>query len=550
MKNWKTFLAVFVFTFISALILAADAEKETTLQLFQRHYLQRGNYKDLPLPGEDVGTLKLFAARDEYEPVQFLLRSPVEIKDISVSLESDLKGESVSISKDNLSIRLVFDQKHWLDTRRFERIPYLLMDKKSFDLKANQTERVWVTVHVPMDAKAGIYSGTLKVTASGKLFKSVPIELTVWPFELKKPTPDEMAYFMYFGMELPDWMKNKTYLKNVFSDMKEHGMNSVTAYTSSISANDYLDAMRESGMLQKNGKFIWLGAANAGAEEIGRTNEIVERKDLEIVYYGVDEPSTEAKQELQKKITAKLKKICPNKKIITTLDGEKTINAVGDYLDTWILEAIDLNNRTRKEADEKKKIMYSYECRLSPVDPLNSRYYWGFMVWTANAKGAAHWYYGSSTYGSISNRFGMPIKNWQHFDSEYQYKFDYVFCTPDGIAPSIGWEGGVREGIDDYRYIFTLSKWIETARKNGKTKLATDGEKLLADIKAKINPENYRKAFDEVCNKKENGRSGEIGTNFHRPSPEPGLKVTDYDAMRRQIAREIVKIAAAMEKKE
>ena len=59
------------------------------------------------------------------------------------------------------------------------------------DLKADTTQPVWLTIHVPKGIAGGIYRGTVTVTAEG-FEKRVPLELTVFPFEL----PDKRHLFV------------------------------------------------------------------------------------------------------------------------------------------------------------------------------------------------------------------------------------------------------------------------------------------------------------------------------------------------------------------
>ena len=45
----------------------------------------------------------------------------------------------------------------------------------------------WLTFHVPADAKAGLYTGSVHLTAKGRRVASIPVKLRVLPFELPEP---------------------------------------------------------------------------------------------------------------------------------------------------------------------------------------------------------------------------------------------------------------------------------------------------------------------------------------------------------------------------
>ena len=63
-----------------------------------------------------------------------------------------------------------------------------------FDVPANESRAVLVDVHAPQGAPAGKYSGTLHVT--GGVTKDVPVELTVWDFEVPSTSTLRTAFGM------------------------------------------------------------------------------------------------------------------------------------------------------------------------------------------------------------------------------------------------------------------------------------------------------------------------------------------------------------------
>ena len=66
-----------------------------------------------------------------------------------------------------------------------------------------------------------------------------------------------------------------------------------------------------------------------------------------------------------------------------------------------------------------------------------------------------------------------------------------VYPSPDGPISTNLWEE-VREGIDDTKYIHTLSLLIESAKKSGdprKIEKANEAERVLNTIMDKVNPD-------------------------------------------------------------
>lgn len=60
-------------------------------------------------------------------------------------------------------------------------IPDPFWQAASISINENQAQPLWIEIHVPRDARAGDYHGTLMVTAGNKSFK-MPVELHVWDF--------------------------------------------------------------------------------------------------------------------------------------------------------------------------------------------------------------------------------------------------------------------------------------------------------------------------------------------------------------------------------
>ena len=64
-----------------------------------------------------------------------------------------------------------------------------------FDLPANETHGFWIDIHIPAEAKPGLYRNTFRVSAEGDHDTDIPVELTVWDFQL----PDTPTMRTAFG---------------------------------------------------------------------------------------------------------------------------------------------------------------------------------------------------------------------------------------------------------------------------------------------------------------------------------------------------------------
>jgi Glycoside hydrolase 123 N-terminal domain/Glycoside hydrolase 123, catalytic domain len=179
---------------------AEPAEWHVWTETETRHVLR----EDPPAASRDV---QVAAARNEWESFQILVRSETPITGVNVK-PGDLKGPGGAVLRASGARLYRQHQLHlttgtqrndafqpgWypdalipfahptthkpLHGARFTAVP--------FDLPARETHGFWVDLYVPPDAKAGVYRGTYRVTGAGRRAVEVPVELTVWDFELPR----------------------------------------------------------------------------------------------------------------------------------------------------------------------------------------------------------------------------------------------------------------------------------------------------------------------------------------------------------------------------
>ena len=145
---------------------------------------------DRPFQGRIGGTLQVELAANEYEGVQLVLRARHAVKNVRVQV-SDLKADGGGVLPAGRVEVLVVG---YVNTKK---PPYqvdyvgwwpdpLLNFLPSFDLDAKVWQPVWLDVHAPAGQAAGVYRGTIAVTADGVPSLEVPLEVTVWNFAVPK----------------------------------------------------------------------------------------------------------------------------------------------------------------------------------------------------------------------------------------------------------------------------------------------------------------------------------------------------------------------------
>jgi hypothetical protein len=127
--------------------------------------------------------LRVHAARDEFEPFQLVVRSDsqqslaVSISDFS-SGANTIASTAVTLHRlDYVNVTQLSDHFGRLGMWPDPLYPVAMGGSVTFPAGLNQP--LWFTVHVPRDAKSGIYQATASVGSA-----TIPVELEVWGFAL------------------------------------------------------------------------------------------------------------------------------------------------------------------------------------------------------------------------------------------------------------------------------------------------------------------------------------------------------------------------------
>lgn len=203
----------FVFTMLAATFLGSEISAVRADWKVWTLTETRRVLRDEPA-GSDI-SVKLGAARNEWESFQILMRSDEPLKIVAVEVGDLLGPDGAVIHKTDVRIfrqhqfhlkipthRNETFKPGWypdaliplrhpvtrkpLTGGRFEALP--------FELPANETHGFWVDLHVPASAPPGKYRGTCRVTAGDGAVTEVPLVLTVWDFVLPRVSTFKTAF--------------------------------------------------------------------------------------------------------------------------------------------------------------------------------------------------------------------------------------------------------------------------------------------------------------------------------------------------------------------
>jgi hypothetical protein len=159
-------------------------------------------YRDRAAPEATSKMASLSAARNDFEAVQVVVRPKKELKQLTAVMSNLVGPGKAMIPAKNVQVLQVYYHNVTVPTDRTSKggfwpdaLPQL---KKPLDLEAEKNQPLWILVHVPGNAKPGVYEGALKLKAEGWT-ANVPIQLCVWDFALPETNHIDTAFGVSLG---------------------------------------------------------------------------------------------------------------------------------------------------------------------------------------------------------------------------------------------------------------------------------------------------------------------------------------------------------------
>ena len=498
-----------------------------------------------PVPGAIGTALSLSACPDEYKPTSFAIYAAKELKEVKV-VASKLSPSFSTPSRELFPQVDLFMVKCWwqagqnlfnCDPDNPVLTPELLLKdpelvvvdnvKKRNTLKNPEgpqdakilqpitipegtLQQYWATVYIPKNTPAGVYQGTLKVEISGAPGITLPLSVEVLPFQLEPPI---LEYGIFYEGFLYDESYNpntgephfdslvkteKQYLADMM-DLKAHGID--------------LPACEDNIMLNPDGTLdfshfrrIWELRKKAG---LTKGPIVKTRPGVPISDYAYEKDPVK-KKELIKTIHERVKQWMafveetgfPTPLIfgideaggdilLAERDAYKAVQEAGGMTGVavaypFLRHSGDSLNRPiiyKGTTTEDLKIIHAQGHKAwvygnpqgGVEEPETYRRNYGLALWQGGYDGACTWAY--------QWPFGPSM--WDDFDTNFEAR-DHMMTYPalDGPISTIQWEGW-REGYNDVRYLTTLIKAIEIAKRSTNDtlkKVAVDAERYLETL--------------------------------------------------------------------
>jgi hypothetical protein len=183
-----------------------NAERQRGYLLFARPTVEPIYPNTRPRPDERLEALVSFAAPGQFQPVTLALYPARPLANLKVRVSS-LACSAGEIPADRIDVRLGtywnVGYPSYTSVKTYRRTPELLERVTVNNAPARECQRYWLTIHVPNDARPGLYLGTVHVWDDGfGQALAIPLALRVLGFHLKKdPAKHYSAYF---------YVRNKT----------------------------------------------------------------------------------------------------------------------------------------------------------------------------------------------------------------------------------------------------------------------------------------------------------------------------------------------------
>jgi len=358
-----------------------------------------------------------------------------------------------------------------------------------FDLAPESVKQFWITFHIPADAAPGQYTGSIHMTVGSTVLLDLPVRLNVHAFRLLSPG---ITYSVFYRAQLDpvragvgSEYRSADQIRLELEDLLAHGVVAPTMYQlpdRPVLLEASLAARRALGMnsdplfylgIQTTETFLGSSrreALRTISEKVPLVLDMARRYGFPGLYiYGRDEAegmALAAQVDLWRAVHD-----AGGRMFVAGYSG--AYDLVGDDLDTLVY----YGQPTEREAQlwhSSGHTIFSYANPQSgPENPYLFRLNYGVVLWANNYNGAMPYAY--------QHCFGHC---WNDVDHPIYRDHNFTYPTADGVVPTLAWEG-LREAVDDMRYIRTLEARLATAT-SSTSAAAITAHQFLSDLRLHI----------------------------------------------------------------
>ncbi|MBI4584961.1 MAG: DUF4091 domain-containing protein [Planctomycetes bacterium] len=488
-------------------------------------------FADEPSGGKAADMLELSAARNEYEAGQIVLITGTKGFD-TISLElSDLvhDNQKATITRHHLNYRFVgytaptrITSAEILTARKItdnkeRKYPDPLLADSLVDLKANTVQPVWVTVYVPAQTPAGNYACTVNVKAGEQVIAKIALKVHVWDFSLPESTPLFVWYYSDFNAFAKNWLDVTPVEWDAYKTAFRHYVREIARHRGSITLplkydargfEEIMEILSEEGVEYWWVTWLWgsdyVDADRANQERMAKhALDYMKQKGLldSTFFVTWDEPDLRPDQEANrakwKQHISVLKEAgLPKRQAEMTWRCQTATELMESYVNVWCPQFsyfdriyYDFLQKRRKAGDIIGFYLTGSGTGQEP------RHYIPFSLTEMRRLHYYLWHHGLTLCEFWALDVTWRKKGLDPFSmvvgGGYGGGTDaLIYPNPrkdltNPFLSSLRFEA-IRDGIEDYCYLWILDKLVARARDQEAKDLAESGAKVLADVSQRL----------------------------------------------------------------
>ncbi len=348
-------------------------------------------------------------------------------------------------------------------------------------------KQFWITIHVPAEAKAGSYTGTITVAPETGRSEKIELAVQVLPFKLDPNPLDSSIYYKWRDQLDPTamgtvtaWTRSKAQIRWELKNLMAHGVDNPTVGAGPKNLPTILSLRAEAGMRSDRLYHLTKNINTTSPEEMQEIMDIARKFGFSEIYFYMQDEATGEKLAKQRPLIERAHEM--GAKVFVAGRQNNNFPALGDIQDVFVCAGAP----SRREAGLWHSKGHKIFCYANPQagveDPEVYRRNYGLLL-------AMNGYDGAMTY--------IYCQAWNDFCRKWR-AHNFVYPTADGGIDTIQWEG-YREAMDDLRYLATLRKAIaEASRGNEVPRIeAAKARSFMRELDIRGDLEEVRDAMIE-----------------------------------------------------
>jgi hypothetical protein len=427
-------------------------------------------FRETRPPARPSRTLSLAAARNEWESGQIVITAgKEELRGVEVSC-SPLQGPGGG----QIQVSLYRVAYIFLPARK-QYYPDPLPPLTAFDAGPDQSQPVWLNVHVPPDAPPGVYRGTVTISPQQAHPEQMQVSLRVYSFAIPQTPSTRTAFGLGYG-ELPKWhgvepnsdaaqRLRETYYEMLLSHR-------ISAYYLPV---DYMSPQAAQYLSDPRMTSFVIPYGEDAEEMKAVVSRLRETGSLQKgFFYPSDEPVNEEQYKLIRAQAEKVHSISADLKVISPFfrnpdfTNESVYELLDGTLDIWcaVSSFFDQTKAQMRQKQEKGQEIWWYVC-CGPVKPY-ANFFVDFralehriLLWQQkkyDIQGLPYW---SATHWGHTEDPWTDIATVKWISPEIYGDGSLIYpgkqVGVDGPVSSIRLEM-IRDGLEDYEYLCLLEK--------------------------------------------------------------------------------------------